>query len=333
MKVKASNLQIVGLGMSTLDVLVRLQDMPTWERGTRLAGFRLDGGGPVATAVAASARLGARVGYVGTAGSDEAAEIKLRTLAKEGIDLSRVVRHSGPENEVILVAVHQETGERVFSGLHSFDARQLKVEELDRDYITAADYLHLDGFHYEAAVQAARWMHEAGKQVVFDGSKVESSEERVHLAGLIEHVDVLIGGSGFVPALTGIPDVWEAGRAALALGPKVVVQTEGIDGSYTVTADDQFHTPAFRVEVVDTTGCGDVFHGAYIVGLLQGWDLRQVALFSTAVSALKATKLGGRAGIPTFEQTLAFLRERGFPLEPGHQPGIVNTSVTKASPA
>jgi sugar/nucleoside kinase (ribokinase family) len=63
--------------------------------------------------------------------------------------------------------------------------------------------------------------------------------------------------------------------------------------------------------VVDTTGCGDVFHGAYIVGLLQGWDLRRVALFSTAVSALKAGKLGGRAGIPTFERTLEFLRERG----------------------
>ena len=138
-----------------------------------------------------------------------------------------------------------------------------------------------------------------------------SGDSRAHLTELIQHVDVLIGGSGFVPALTGVTDIWEAGRAALKIGPRVVVQTEGADGSYTVTKDEEFHLPCFKIDVVDTTGAGDVFHGAYIVGLLRGWDLRRVALFSTAVSALKCTKLGGRAGIPTFDQTISFLKERG----------------------
>ena len=76
-------LQIVGLGMATLDVLMRLKDMPTWERGTRLSGFRLEGGGPVGTAMVAAARLGGRVGFVGTAGTDEAAEIKNTQIAEE----------------------------------------------------------------------------------------------------------------------------------------------------------------------------------------------------------------------------------------------------------
>jgi ribokinase len=72
---------------------------------------------------------------------------------------------------------------------------------------------------------------------------------------------------------------------------------EGEDGSYTVTADgERFHVPSFKVDVIDTTGAGDVFHGAYIVGLLQGWDLRSVAQFSTAVSALKCTKLARPGG-------------------------------------
>ena len=94
-----------------------------------------------------------------------------------------------------------------------------------------------------------------------------------------------------------------------------MVQTVGIDGSYTVTADEQFHTPAFEVDVVDTTGAGDVFHGAYLAGLLRGWDLRRVAIFSSAVSAIKCTRLGGRAGIPRFDKVLAFLRERGIEIE------------------
>jgi sugar/nucleoside kinase (ribokinase family) len=100
----------------------------------------------------------------------------------------------------------------------------------------------------------------------------------------------------------------------LDLGPRVFVETGGEKGSYTITAKERFHTPAFQIDIVDTTGAGDVYHGAYIAGLLRGWDLSQIALFSSAVSALKCTKLGGRAGIPTFGETLAFLHTRGIEL-------------------
>jgi len=98
----------------------------------------------------------------------------------------------------------------------------------------------------------------------------------------------------------------------LSLGPQIVVANRGRDGSYTITAGKCFHTPAFDVNVLDTTGAGDVFHGAYLVGLLRGWDLQMVTLFATAVSALKCTSLGGRKGIPTYAQTVAFLRLQGY---------------------
>jgi sugar/nucleoside kinase (ribokinase family) len=100
----------------------------------------------------------------------------------------------------------------------------------------------------------------------------------------------------------------------LDLGPRVYIETAGANGSYTITTEEQFHTPAFPVDVVDTTGAGDVFHGAYIAGWLRGWDLQQIAQFSSAVSAIKCTKLGGRAGIPTFDETMEFLHARGVDL-------------------
>lgn len=306
-----ADLQIVGLGLTALDVLLRLKDMPTWEQGSSLSDFRFDGGGPVGTALVAASRLGARVGYLGTAGNDEVANLKLRSLTRNGVDTSRVVIRPEPEGQVVVVCVHEQTGERVFSGLRGFDRSLLRAAELDRDYITSADYLHLDGFHPEAALQAAKWMREAGKGVVLDGTKTRGPIPP-HLRALIQYVDVLICASGFGPSLTGKGDVWEAAEAILGMGPRIVVQTEGNEGSYTVTAEERFHTPAFEVEVVDTTGAGDVFHGAYIVGLLKGWDLRRIALFSTAVSALKCTQLGGRAGIPRYEEVLAFLEERGI---------------------
>jgi sugar/nucleoside kinase (ribokinase family) len=157
-------------------------------------------------------------------------------------------------------------------------------------------------------------MHAAGKQVMLDGSATRGPISPA-MRALVCAADILICGTGFGPALTGKSDLWEAGQEMLAMGPKIVVQTEGKDGSYTVTKDERFHTPAFEVEVVDTTGAGDVFHGAYLVGLLRGWDLRTVALFSTAVSAIKCTQLSGRRGIPCFDEAVAFLSKQGVQIQ------------------
>lgn len=304
-------LQVVGIGLATLDVLIRLKDMPTWEHGTRIKEFRFDGGGLVGTAMVACAKLGAKTGFIGTAGNDEAAEIKLRSMAEAGVDFSHIVKRNAPDDQIVFVYVNSETGERLFSGVERWGSSQLLVEELDKDYITSADYLHLDGFHYEACLQTAKWMREAGKTVMIDCSKTSGTVgERTRK--LVENVDILISGTGFAKGLTGISNIWEAGKAILDIGPKIFVETVGEDGSYTITADEQFHTPAFKVNVIDTTGAGDVFHGAYIVGMLHGWNLRQIAQFSTAVSAIKCTKLGGRSGIPCFDEVMSFLKERGI---------------------
>jgi sugar/nucleoside kinase (ribokinase family) len=310
-----NDIQVIGLGLATLDVLIRLKDMPTWVERNRASGFRFDGGGLVGTAMVAAARLGARAGFIGTAGSDASAELKLRSFVESGVDLSRLVRREGPEDQVMLVYVHEETGERVFAAVRGGHRQPIRPEELDKAYITSADYLHVDGLlHHQATLQAARWMREAGKTVVMDGSRTDGPIRESHRE-LVPYVDVLITGEGFARALTGIADIWQAGKAVLDLGPRIFVETVGERGSYTITRDEQFHTPAFQVDVVDTTGAGDVFHGAYIVALMHGWSPRQCAQFSTAVSAIKCTKLGGRAGIPTLEQTMAFLRERGIDLE------------------
>jgi sulfofructose kinase len=310
-----SSIRVVGLGSAVLDVLARIEQMPTWEHPGSLVDLDIDGGGPVATAMVAVQRLGVHAGMVGTYGSNRVGQIKLQTLIENGVDVSRMVQRPGAEGQACIAFVEAATGERVFSGLRRFLQAPLTVDELDRDYITSAEYLHLDGRHAAAALEAARWMHAAGRRVMLDGTATRGGWAIApEMCALVENCDVLICGAGFGPDLTGLDDVWEIGRAILAMGPTIVVQTEGREGAYTVTREEQFHTPSFEVEVVDTTGCGDVFHGAYIVGLLEGWDLHQTAQFASAVSALKATRLGGRAGIPTLERTLAFLAERGIEL-------------------
>jgi len=311
----AQQLDVIGLGLATLDVLVRHKEMPTWQQGTRLAAIGFDGGGWVATAMVAAARLGARVGFVGTAGTDTAAELKLRSMVDCGIDLSHLVRRPGPDDAVVLVHVHSETGERVFSVMQEGPRNPLGIDEIDRAYITSAAYLLVDGFHPGAQLEAAKWMQAAGGTVVMDGGAADRPISEYRRA-LVPHVDVLITGEGFAAGLTGKTDICEAGAAILGMGPRVFVETVGPRGCFTITKHERFLTPAFPIDVVDTTGAGDVFHGAYIVGLLHGWNLAQVAQFSSAVSAIKCMRLGGRVGIPSFEETLAFLKARGIDLHP-----------------
>ncbi len=299
------DLQVVGLGLSTIDILSRLERMPTWEKGAALTEIGANGGGPVGTALVAAARLGARTGYVGVCGNDEAAELKLRFLTRDGVDTSRVIRRPRPETQIALVFVHQSTGERVF-GLTGMNEDPLKPEELDRAYITSAPYLLLDGNHLDAALQAAEWMHRAGKQVVLDAAR-STGEVWEPFRRLVEATDILICGSGFAQTLTGMPDFWQAARVTLRSGPRIVVQTEGEQGCNTVTAAEEFHMPAFQVDVVDTTGAGDVFHGAYLFGLVQGWDLQRMARFASATAALKCRHLGGRVGCPRYNEVLEFL--------------------------
>ncbi len=301
-----SDLQIVGLGLSTLDILLRLPEMPTWEVPNYLDEIKFDGGGPAGTAVVTAARLGARTGFVGTAGNDWVAEMKLRSLRANEVDTSRVIVHNQAETQVIVGYVNSNSGERVFTGSKNIFQHPLKVEDLDKDYITSSEYLLIDGFHYEASLQAAKWMHTAGKQVVLDAAATKGNIS-AKLSELVKVTDVLIGGSGFAQALTNKEKIWEAGEAALAFGPQIVVMTEGAQGSYLVTGQTRFHTPAFMVDVVDTTGAGDVFHGAFVFGLLQGWDLHKISLFSTATSAIECTRLGGRSAIPTYNEVIHFL--------------------------
>jgi ribokinase len=302
--------EIIGLGLANVDVVMQRSEMPTWENPGVTTGFTLADGGQAGTACAVSAMFGVPSGFIDTIGEDDMADRKRGKLVEAGVDVSRLAQREGPEDHVFIVFVQEQTGERFFSFVKGFLAQPLQPEELDRDYITAARYLHLDAMHSQAAMQAAKWMHEAGKQVVLDASATDRPVPD-YMRELVGETDILICGSGFGPMLTGEQDLYEAGRAALALGPQVVVQTEGVDGSYTVTKDEEFHVPSFEVDAIDTCGAGDVFHGAYLVGLVKGWDLKRIATFSSAVSAIHCTVLGNRKGIPSMEEVETFLRERG----------------------
>jgi ribokinase len=159
----------------------------------------------------------------------------------------------------------------------------------------------------DAALQACAWAREAGVAVVADA---EVHHER--MAELLERCDVIIPSEDFACEATAASDYRDAARAmfdrhAQSSPRPVVVVTAGTRGCFGVSRAGEFHQPAFRVPVVDTTGCGDVFHGAFIYAMCQGWDLPRCAQLASATAALKCRRLGGRAGIPTRVEVDAFL--------------------------
>ncbi|MBA3450774.1 MAG: sugar kinase [Chloroflexia bacterium] len=298
---------VIGLGFATLDTIGLVPHLPDLDAGVLLEDLTRQGGGPVAQALVTLARLGASVGFVGRIGDDEVgAEIR-SGLTGEGVDISFLQIEPGARSPQSMILVDKPTGKRSICAFRG-TADDIEVADDTLDYLCCGRFLHLDGHSPAAALAAAEAAAERGVRTCLDAGAGASID---HLLPLVRATTVLIAAEQF--AMSVSPDgMHKTGEARLLeMGPEIVVVTRGEQGSTTLTADTAFSTAAFPVSVVDTTGAGDVFHGAYLYGLLQGWDLMSTAEFAGATAALKCTRLGGRAAIPRLPEVLDFLAEHG----------------------
>ncbi|MFN8662251.1 MAG: PfkB family carbohydrate kinase [Thermomicrobiales bacterium] len=303
---------VVGLGHCALDTIGLTPRLPHLDDHLLLDDLTQQGGGPVAQALVTLVRLGATAGFVGRVGDDDAGSRIRSGLAQEGVDTNYLQTAPGSRSLQSMILVDASTGKRSICAFRG-NAGSVILDEPTLDYLCSGRFLHLDGHSPEAAVVAARHATEHGARVCLDagaGARVE------HMLPLVKASHIVIAAENFV--FSAFPGCSVATGAAelLALGPEIVVVTRGEEGSFTLTGGAEFATPAFRVRVVDTTGAGDVFHGAYLYGLAQGWDLASTATFASATAALKCTRLGGRAAIPRLSDVMAFLGEHdaAFPL-------------------
>ncbi len=295
---------VSGLGQCSLDYLALVDEYPAADSKKEVLEWHEQGGGPVATALVALSRLGIKCRFYGVVGDDDAGEKIRKSLVDEGVDVSGLVTRKHAASQIAFIAIEKATAKRtIFWKRATGDA--LRPGDLAGDFLGGSDFLLLDGLMKDGSLHAAGRAKALGIPVMLDAGRMRPGMmETALLCDYLVASEQLAKDNG-----------WDMDCAALSaererLGVRALTLTRGERGSVTAFAGGCFETTAFPVEAADTTGAGDVFHGGYIYGLLQGWPLERTACFASAMAALKCRKIGGRAGIPTLEEVEALLMKR-----------------------
>jgi sulfofructose kinase len=304
--VTATPFDILGFGAITVDDLLYVDEYPRADTKVRVSSQVRQCGGLTGTALVAASRLGARCAYVGMLGNDQMSRFVAESLAREGVDINHSPRrdHARPGHATIIVGMRQKT-RTAFSSIEGSIGAD--PEEPDEQLIRDARVLLIDHHGIEGSIRAARIARQCGVPVVADFERALGDRFN-ELLGLVDHPIV---SRRFAEELTGLRDPSAAVTNLMKAGPanRVAVVTCGADGCWYCdsASGGPVHFPAFEVEVVDTTGCGDVFHGAYAASLALGEPLGRRIEFATATAAMKATQPGGQSGCPSRPAVEEFL--------------------------
>jgi sulfofructose kinase len=293
---------VVGIGLNATDTLILLPKFPAYAGKAPFEREMLSPGGQVASAMVTCARLDLRVKYIGTIGDDERGRIQLESLRETGIDLSDVeVRRNCP-NQTAYILIDQSTGERTVLWQRN-DCLRLTAESITEEKISCGRLLHLDAHDTDAMAQAAAIARRLGIPVTLDVDTIYHGFDRV-----LPNVDYLIASSEFPSQWTGERDPLKALETIQEeYGMRVAGMTLGAHGALARSGGRYYYSPAFVVDCLDTTGAGDVFHGAFCYAVLQDMPLAEALDFSNAMAALNCTKIGARGGIATLAEARALM--------------------------
>jgi sulfofructose kinase len=287
---------IVGIGLNAVDYLVGLPRFPVAGEKLRMSSFAREGGGQVATALVALSRWGCRCKYVGNVGDDEHGRLSYRLLSGEGIDLAHVRTVPGASSQFAVILVEEGTGERTI--LWDRDPRlRVSPEDVPLEEIRRARALLLDGHDVPPAIAAARAARAAGVPVVLDAEKVQEGTEE--LLSLCDHI---VAAGHFPGLLVPGASAEDGAREILRrYSPRTSTVTLGPRGAFGCDGREEIFSPPIRVEAMDTTGAGDIFHAGFLFALLRGFPFREILAFANTAAGLSCRGMGGRAAIPTID--------------------------------
>ncbi|WON75946.1 sugar kinase [Serratia sp. UGAL515B_01] len=292
--------RIACVGITVQDRLYYVEKLPQGGGKYVANDYREIGGGPAATAAVTAAKLGAKVDFIGRVGGDNTGQTLLDELASYGVNVGYTRRYPQARSSQSAVLVDAQ-GERII------------VNHPSPDLPEEAGWLNqIDFSQYDVVLADVRWHHgaltaftlarQAGVTTLLDADV--TPQDIRPLVALADHAAFSEPG---LLRITGENNVEKSLRAAKNDKNGHVYVTQGKQGCFWLENGQLKHQPGFKVKVVDTTGAGDVFHGALAVTLGSYTDIAEAVRYANAVAALKCTRPGGRAGIPDCDQTNSFL--------------------------
>ena len=307
--------RVAVVGVHILDVLGRpVQTIPPGQGSARLTEIRATAAGTAAGTAVDLARLGVQVCSLGAIGTDLLGEILVLAMSAHGVDTSGLIRTSRAQTSATILPI-RPNGER--PALHVPGAsRELRLADIDLDAVRGRDALLLGGPDALAGLSAddlaavVAAAASSGALTVVDVLHPGSAGDFARISAALALADWFCPNADQLLALTGRAGVEQAISDVLARGTGGVAVTLGPDGCLLAYGGGRtrYHVPAIKVDVVDTTGCGDGFNAGFLTGLLLGCEPADAACLGVACGALVATGLGSDAGIASLGQVLDFLR-------------------------
>jgi sugar/nucleoside kinase (ribokinase family) len=288
----------IALGVHVLDVLVRpVERIPEGQGGELVEEIKITAAGSAGGTALTLAKLGFATRSAGAVGTDATGDMLIRLLEDGGIDTSLLKRRDGVVTSATVLPI-RPNGDR--PALHVIGANgTYTADDAPLDEIAAADVLHFGGPEFMGGEAAAGVLQHARTGGAITSADVLAPGEPGLLewiAPALPHVDYFFPNDEQVLAFTGKDDLEDGCRALIDRGVKTVVATRGAAGVLIVDADGSEAIPAFGIDVVDTTGCGDAFVAGFLRGLSLERSRRDAAVLGNAAAAMVATGLGSDAG-------------------------------------
>ena len=301
--------KIVGIGANVFDTLYNIPTYPTEDTKMRATASKNAGGGPVATGLVAAQKLGEDAAYIGVLSDDNGGKFLKDDFEKYGVKTDLIEIKSGFRSFVSVLWLCADTATRtcVFD---KGNLPPLTLNEAQKQAISDAEILMVDGNEMDAAVEGAKIARANGTKVLYDCGGLYEGVER-----LLALTDIMIPSEEFALGHTGCNSAEDAAKKLYDLyAPEIVVITQGKRGGIIYDGNQIVAYPIYPAEVVDSNGSGDVFHGAFAAAVVKGYDYLKCCHFSSAVSAIKCTGVDARESVPDFETVKNYLKENGYEL-------------------
>lgn len=297
---KTESSPVFGLGQCALDYIGIIASYPPPNTKCEFTNMVVQGGGPVATALVALSRWKLSCYMAGVVGDDDFGLNITSSLRQEGIDTGGLVVRKGHSSQFAFIVSEPGTARRSIFWQRPTGI-PLQPDELNLRLLQKSRALHTDGLFTEASLCACRTAREAGIPVIIDAGTLRDG--MLEMAGMS---DCFIVSETFSNSLSD--DHFETCRILSGLGCRFVGVTLGERGYIAIVDGRLIQRPAYNVNAIDTTGCGDIFHAGVTYGIIHGWEAEKCLDLGAWAAAMVSTKIGGRKGIPSHKELI----ERGY---------------------